>query len=692
MSEEMMDIVKKQVEIGETIAKLHENYKKEGKRLKKKERLTEWQTILNERWDEFTTNHAVLDGYNDEWKNNQMYFKDNYYGRIRLIYNAMLSDIQLKGSFIEEVDVIIDSDENKQKDMGELFASDLNNTVMRSKASTPLPHMEETLTDEQQYIVRRFMSKLKTISNMLQKIEKIMKEGTRARATTMMETVHELKQQITDGLDDVCILFEGKDDAYRNMFECIHEKYCEITENLKIKENKPAEPVTLKLKPIQIPTFAGSYKLWPTFSGLFKSLIIQNNSLMNIQKMHYLKTNVTGDAAKIIAQLEITDDNFETAWDMLCQRYENKRAIVNAHFETFFNIKSVTNTTTSIELRNILNIVRECASLLKDTPIEQALLFYALKQLDKSSIERYEIAVQDSKEIQKLNNFLSFLEKRCEIIDKIAIQNDSHNFKNIKQNSQTGKCPCCPNRHPLYLCETFKKMKINERSDLVKKQKLCRVCLKQNHLASECTFSKNCSECNGRHSNFLHFSNERKNDEKQIDKQKIENKKSYAAVIMNTDNEEKQEKKDVIACVATNDNSAGVLLATALVRIKTSSGWSEPLRALIDQGSTASFISESVVRDLNLNRIKNDLCVTGIGGTVAEPSKGSVILDLTARYPTATGITTTAIIMNKLISVLPGINCDEKIIDHNEFRSLVLADPTLYVNGKVDIILGVEVL
>lgn len=68
------------------------------------------------------------------------------------------------------------------------------------------------------------------------------------------------------------------------------------------------EPVTLKLKLVQNPEFSGHLQDWPTFSELFNSLIINNRTSNDVQKMQYLKTSLAGNAAKVIEQLEIIGD------------------------------------------------------------------------------------------------------------------------------------------------------------------------------------------------------------------------------------------------------------------------------------------------------------------------------------------------------------------------------------------------
>lgn len=89
-----------QVKLGEAIEKIHINYKKEPKqRLKQSDRLEIFLNDFKENWNAFVENHAKLDAQKDQLVE-QPYFQRNYYSKIKLIFNAMNSDIKLRGSFI----------------------------------------------------------------------------------------------------------------------------------------------------------------------------------------------------------------------------------------------------------------------------------------------------------------------------------------------------------------------------------------------------------------------------------------------------------------------------------------------------------------------------------------------------------------------------------------------------------------
>ncbi|KYN15991.1 hypothetical protein ALC57_11770 [Trachymyrmex cornetzi] len=91
------------------------------------------------------------------------------------------------------------------------------------------------------------------------------------------------------------------------------------------------QPTIVKLPDIELPKFDGSYNKWISFRELFESLIDADPSLPAVKKLHYLRLALIGDAATIINLLEITGNNYVIAWNLLKQRYENKRLIVEHH-------------------------------------------------------------------------------------------------------------------------------------------------------------------------------------------------------------------------------------------------------------------------------------------------------------------------------------------------------------------------
>jgi len=67
------------------------------------------------------------------------------------------------------------------------------------------------------------------------------------------------------------------------------------------------------LPKINLPRFGGNDNEWVSFRDLFTSLII-NENITAVEILQYLKMSLFGDAAKLIANIPVTDENFDRAW------------------------------------------------------------------------------------------------------------------------------------------------------------------------------------------------------------------------------------------------------------------------------------------------------------------------------------------------------------------------------------------
>lgn len=78
-----------------------------------------------------------------------------------------------------------------------------------------------------------------------------------------------------------------------------------------------------------------------------------NKDISAIEKLHYLKSQVTGEAARYIANIPVTAEGLTRAWEALTDRYENRRVIVTTHLDRLFHIKPITQKSSS-ELKSAL--------------------------------------------------------------------------------------------------------------------------------------------------------------------------------------------------------------------------------------------------------------------------------------------------------------------------------------------------
>jgi hypothetical protein len=57
--------------------------------------------------------------------------------------------------------------------------------------------------------------------------------------------------------------------------------------------------------------------------------------MTNISKFHYLKTSVTGNVALLINRFQISFESYNDAWKMLLTEYDDKRALIHTHLQSF---------------------------------------------------------------------------------------------------------------------------------------------------------------------------------------------------------------------------------------------------------------------------------------------------------------------------------------------------------------------
>ncbi|XP_043475025.1 uncharacterized protein LOC122506776 [Leptopilina heterotoma] len=86
-----------------------------------------------------------------------------------------------------------------------------------------------------------------------------------------------------------------------------------------------------KLPEVALPTFDGSFENFRRFHDEYQAVIHQNKKLHNVTKFHYLKSCLNGEPADLISELETNGENYEIAWKLLQDTYNNPRLILRRH-------------------------------------------------------------------------------------------------------------------------------------------------------------------------------------------------------------------------------------------------------------------------------------------------------------------------------------------------------------------------
>jgi hypothetical protein len=99
--------------------------------------------------------------------------------------------------------------------------------------------------------------------------------------------------------------------------------------------------VHITLLIISLPTFDVDSCNWLQYRDTFEALIVNNTTLSNVQKFHYFVALLKNEAKDLIAKLQVTNENFLVAWQLVTQRYKNKRLIATMHAKHLCQIPQV---------------------------------------------------------------------------------------------------------------------------------------------------------------------------------------------------------------------------------------------------------------------------------------------------------------------------------------------------------------
>lgn len=95
-----------------------------------------------------------------------------------------------------------------------------------------------------------------------------------------------------------------------------------------------------------------------SFRDLFKASIHNSGSLSDSQCLSYLRLCLVADPLKIIQSLAVCDNNYEIAWNLLEERYSNRREQIFAHIKRCLNIP-VIQTETSAAILHLVDAANE---------------------------------------------------------------------------------------------------------------------------------------------------------------------------------------------------------------------------------------------------------------------------------------------------------------------------------------------
>lgn len=447
----------------------------------------------------------------------------------------------------------------------------------------------------------------------------------------------------------------------------------------KVSSNEQLSVVTrhnnVRLPKINLPHFSGGYKDWLEFKDIYISLIHEEKSIDNINKFHYLRSSLNGSAALVIKSLDFRGDNYDNAWQLLCERYDNKQLLINNHIQALFNVEPLQKES-SQGLRQIVDVtsknLRSLATLgLFVQHWGEMVIHLMASKLDPVSSRQWEEHRNTLTEYPSLDMFTKFISNRCNLLETLeeaqtlkSKPESSHSKpKSLSALTSKGKfnisCPLCKQSHYIFSCDQFRALTVAARLSKVKDFKLCLNCLRPGHLEATCPLG-HCKYCKKRHNTMLH-----------------------------SHDDDPSTCKEHISLAGTNHefSSRHVLLSTALVRVTDHSGMPHSARVLLDNGSTANFVTKDLCGKLHLPIRSVSSHVAGINSQVSTITQ-SCDLHLQA-CDGSYHIDIECFVLPNITTHIPHTYID--LTDLQLPAGVSLADPSFNVPSSIDILVGADI-
>ncbi|XP_055614826.1 uncharacterized protein LOC129761144 [Toxorhynchites rutilus septentrionalis] len=527
---------------------------------------------------------------------------------------------------------------------------------------------------------------------------------------------YEVVQEELEELDD------SEDAAQKNleMRAQVEELYLRVKAGLASKIPSPpptpaiagfpaapaAQPVfaNIKLPAISLPEFDGDFNNWLTFHDTFVSMIHSSTEIPHVQKFHYLRAALKGEAANLVQSISITANNYAVAWQTLVNRYSNKAILRKKHIRALLKHPKISSH--SVEsLHKIVDEFQRHTKVLEQLgePVDQfsSILIELLEdKLDDASLTAWEesIAADQQPTYAKM---VDFLQKRARVLETISINRPQHSgsknpsfpppkkpnqprLSSNAANTVPGRmyplCPACgKQKHSIFDCSVFNGLDTEGRLKVVSDKKLCSNCFRSDHFARNCRSNYSCKHCSKRHHSMIHpgpFEATRGGPENKPTNNPEGSGSSLVTAVAALPTPE------VVTTLKVSN--ASVLLTTVVLIVVDAYGQGHIARALLDTGSQPNAMSERLCQMLHLPRKIANVAIAGVDSTVTN-AKYEVRAEIRSRVAEFSD-TLDFLVLRKVTRDTPSSSFPT--VQWKLPESFSLADPDFNTSRRVDMIIG----
>ena len=207
-----------------------------------------------------------------------------------------------------------------------------------------------------------------------------------------------------------------------------------------------------------------------------------------------------------------------------------------------------------------------------------------------------------------------------------SVKPDEGDASESRKNQHTSDAfqePClyCNKRHTLSACNKIRSLPNKQRIDFLKGKGLCFGCLTQGHMGKDCKRRATCEICSKKHPSLLHSTRDENSDQVNA-----KTEKDHGSTIgVSTPQEGASVRTEVTA--VTGAGGSDCILSIVPVCIKSKRGNTTiETYAFMDSGSSATFCSERLMRQLGVRGKKTQMLLRTMG--LEKPVSCYVISDL----------------------------------------------------------------
>ena len=296
----------------------------------------------------------------------------------------------------------------------------------------------------------------------------------------------------------------------------------EISEKLSIQN----EQSTLPKQELQC--FNGDdvteYKI---FKQKFERLI-EKKCTNDSDKLCYLEQYTAGAVQNLVKSCAGLDPGnaFREAKLLLEKEFNNEYKVAAAYLKTLSEWPVIKGED-CIALENLHTYLLKCKNHFGDSspgnhinnPKEIMNIVLKLPYKMREGWRRLAYKLQEKSQPAQFHHLVNFVGKEVSILkqplfgsisdprDSPAVFSDKikRNFTTNVTISEETACPCCKkDNHSLFHCIFFKSKTYDEKTDFVKKSRLCFSCLAKDHSYKFCTKKIICQKCNRKHPTIMH--------------------------------------------------------------------------------------------------------------------------------------------------------------------------------------------